>query len=621
MNPQQPRQGQLSLGLEGQQPSHEMAATLLQSLGIVVRYVDSQEGVDAAIAEIQGASGPIGLDLETAPLPAYAGDPRAGLDPLRSRIRLAQFYAGATNCWVVDVDKVGSSALAPFMELTLVAHNASFEMVHLLASGLEPKHLGCTLLADNALRGGMTSLADLAKRKLEWNLEKELQLSDWNASQLDESQLAYAALDAVAVRYLAMAMAAELRGSSARPAYQLMRDALPAVARLELAGIAFDLESHEDLIQRWQDALETAQDELRLLLGPHLDPASPTQLGSWLAENLDTQTLEEWPRTKTGRLRTAAAILSRHPDHPLVAPLLAHKDAAGRLASFGPAFREWIHPETGRIHAHYRLGATPSGRMAAMRPNMQNPPREQAFRALFKAPEGRSMIVADYSQIELRVAALVANDTRMLEAYARGEDLHRATAAAITGLSLTEISPEQRQLAKAVNFGLLFGQGARGLAAYARSSYGVAMSEAEAKAARQAFFDAWPELAAWQRQTGRSAERNGYVTTPAGRRIDLRRGGREVHYTEALNVPIQGGAAEVLMAALAYLLPILRSGRAVLVNVVHDELVLEADAKEAQDVSLEVEEAMIAAMLNIFPEAPTVDLVDAGIGPSWADAK
>ncbi|MFT4572682.1 MAG: DNA polymerase-1 [Hyphomicrobiaceae bacterium] len=621
MSPSNFDDAQLSFGLNEHQRAHESAAALLASEGVRVVLVRNTGDAELAFRDLAEADGPIGLDLETAATPRYRSDPRAGLDPLRSRIRLAQFYGGASTCWVFDFDAVPPSILAPAMELTMVAHNAAFETVHLLAAGLRPQRLGCTLLAENALNGGLVSLANLAKQRLQWTISKELQQSDWSAVKLSDGQLAYAALDAVCVQRLATAMADELRSSPAQRTYRLMRDALPTIAHMELGGIAFDLEGHEQLVERWRHALGTAEDELRLLLGDRIDFGSSTQLADWLSRNLDSETLAAWPKTKTGRLRTAAGTLARYPDHPLVAPLLAHREASVRLSSFGPGFAEWVNPETRRIHANYRVGATPSGRMASMRPNLQNPPREHAFRALFHAPQGRSLVVADYSQIELRVAALLSGDRLMLQAYERGEDLHRATAAAITGLPIAEIDAEARQLAKAVNFGLLFGQGARGLAAYARSSYGVAMTEAQATIARQAFFDTWPELAAWQRKVGRDAERTGTVTTPGGRPINLRRGGREVHYTEALNTPVQGGAAEILMAALGRLRPLLEHGRAMLVNVVHDELVLEVDDESAAEIAAEVEDAMINGMLDIFPAAPTVGLVEAGIGATWADAK
>ncbi len=615
------KSSQLSLQLGEGRGAHPEATALLRAQGIEIVTVRDAEKLASAVTELHAGQRPVGFDLETAPLARYRDDDAAGLDPLRSRIRLAQFYGGGPRCWILDLDALPASVLEAFLDLPLVAHNAAFEAAHLAAAGLDAAELGCTLLAHNALVGGYAGLAELAQERLGWKLSKELQRSDWARAELSPEQLAYAALDAVCARALAVDMSEELRASPARKVYRLMRDAVPVVARMELAGMPFDRAAHGLLVQSWERALGRAEDELRLVLGASVDPSSSSQLAAWLEHTLDAETLAAWPRTATGRLRTAASALARFPSHPAIAPLVAHREAAVRLASFGRSFAEWIHPETGRIHARYRLGATPSGRMASMKPNLQNPPRDSAFRALFRAPEGRAMVVADYSQIELRVAALLSRDPGMAAAYSRGEDLHSATAAAITGAPLSSITAHERQLAKAVNFGLLFGQGARGLAAYAHSSYGVEMSIKQAEAARRAFFAAWPGLARWQRETGHAAERREEARTPCGRRIDHGPHGRTLFYTEALNLPVQGGAAEVLMAALVRLAPLVKSERARLVNVVHDELVLEAPLAEAEDIATEVEEAMIQGMLDVFPQAPVIGLAEAGVGLSWAEAK
>lgn len=620
------RPGQLKLDLGGGSTGQDAAAFQVASKrlsdeGIRIVVVETQDQLDTAHRALQQAQGPIGFDIETASLPEFQGDPQAGLDPYRSRIRLAQFYGGGDAAYVVDLDRVALPRVSPLLELPLVAHNALFELGHLLHARLPPAHLGCTMLAANALDGGMSSLADLAARELGWKLDKTQQTSDWASETLTPGQVAYAALDAVAAKYLADHMAPRLRQAAHFRCYRLMRDALPTIAQLQLAGIGFDTDAHAELVETWGASAARAAEDLAVLLGPGVAAASGSQLAAWLSTHLDPETLENWPRTATGRLRTTAWALERHPDHPLVEPLLRHREAAVRLSSFGHSFASHVHPVTDRIHANFRLGATPSGRMACFRPNLQNPPRDPAFRDLFVAEEGNLLIVADYAQIELRVAAEVAQDRAMLQAYRRGEDLHRATAAAITGTPIDRIDAQARQLAKAVNFGLLYGQGAKGLASYARSSYGVAMSEADAARARQAFFDAWPDLARWQRSSAQAAQRNGFVETVGGRTIQLARGDRPVAYTEALNLPIQGGAAEVLLAALARLQPLLTDGSTRLVNVVHDELVLEAPANRAAEVAAGVEEAMRQGMLDLFPEAATTDLVEAGIGPSWGQAK
>jgi DNA polymerase I len=227
--------------------------------------------------------------------------------------------------------------------------------------------------------------------------------------------------------------------------------------------------------------------------------------------------------------------------------------------------------------------------------------------------------VADYSQIELRVAALVSQDPAMLAAYDAGEDLHRKTAAAVLGVDPATVTKGQRQMAKAINFGLLFGMSAKSLRGYAQNNYGVAMSETEANKARSAFFAAYPGLSQWQTRTRKAAERAGQVRTPGGRVRPL--DGNRALATESLNTPIQGGAAECLLAALADLEPRLEALGAALVNVIHDEMVVECNPDRVADVSAAVEAAMTAGFLVIFPDGSTRDMVEAHSGPNWAAAK
>jgi DNA polymerase-1 len=209
----------------------------------------------------------------------------------------------------------------------------------------------------------------------------------------------------------------------------------------------------------------------------------------------------------------------------------------------------------------------------------------------------------------------------MLQAYARGEDIHRKTAAALAGVRLKEVTPEQRQAAKAVNFGLLYGQGPKGLARYAKTNYGVDMSEKEAREAREAFFQTYPGLRRWQTETARQAEGSNRVVTPGGRIRDFAREERGYQYTEALNTPVQGGAAEVLLATLPKLDKYLEGLDAKLVNIVHDEIVLEVAEQDAERAKQAVEKAMVEGMLAMFPNASTVGLVEAKAGANWAEVK
>ena len=233
------------------------AGRWLEQAGVSVRYVADGAQLERALSELAALSdngGPWGLDIETMPLPAFTRDSKAGLDPWRSSIRLAQVYPGGATCYVFDVAALGLSPLAELLQArTLVAHNAGFEWKHLLHSGAAPTRLGCTLLMANALRGDRPGLAALAAETLGWQLDKALQVSDWGGS-LSAAQLDYAALDAVAAYRLARELSGRLKDTGRGRCYALMRDAQAAIARLERAGCPFDVAAHTALLAQWQGA-------------------------------------------------------------------------------------------------------------------------------------------------------------------------------------------------------------------------------------------------------------------------------------------------------------------------------------------------------------------------------
>ncbi len=196
---------------------------------------------------------------------------------------------------------------------------------------------------------------------------------------------------------------------------------------------------------------------------------------------------------------TREATLSGHRDHPLVAKLLQYRQAAKRASTYGKEWTEYLNPATSRIHPSWQQIGTETGRMACRKPNLQQVPRDPALRRAFRAPEGRVLLKADFSQIELRIAAAIAREGRMLGAFGEGKDLHALTAALVLGKPLEEVGKEDRQLAKALNFGLLYGLGAEGLRRYALTAYGVKMAPEEAQRLREAFFRAYPALKRWHR--------------------------------------------------------------------------------------------------------------------------
>ncbi len=287
----------------------------------------------------------------------------------------------------------------------------------------------------------------------------------------------------------------------------------------------------------------------------------------------------------------------------------------GLANTYGTAWLDNNYQEDGRIYASWRQLRAATGRMACDHPNLQNLPRSGPLRSYIRAPEGRLFVIADYSQIELRIAAKISEDKEMLSAYAEGRDLHMLTAQNLT--SHEEVSKDERKLAKAVNFGLLYGMGTKGLQSYALRSYGVEMSLEEATLYRRRFFETYPSLKRWHDDERRAWHRGETETrTLTGRRrMDVER------LTDRLNAPVQGTAADGLKLALAFLWE--RRDEcpgAVPILVCHDEVVVECDKDQGEEIKRWLEKAMIEGMdavVNGTGALPVPIEVEARIAGSW----
>jgi DNA polymerase-1 len=294
-------------------------------------------------------------------------------------------------------------------------------------------------------------------------------------------------------------------------------------------------------------------------------------------------------------------------DHPLAGLLREHRRASQLVKAFG---RKWLDfTSGGRVYAGWVQLGTAAGRSSCKLPNLQQVPRDARYRRCFRAPEGRILVKADYGQLQLRIAARIAGDKRMLDAYGRGEDLHTLTAMSITGKS--EVTKAERQTAKAVNFGLLFGLGARGLQSYARGEYGLDLTLDEAARYRQAFFATYPGLQRWHRTATAATAKE--CRTLAGRRRLLH---DKTPYTHRLNTPVQGTEADGAKLAMALLWERREQcPGAVPVLAVHDEIVVEADAAQADAAAAWLKAAMVDAMAPLL--APVPCEVEVKVGPTW----
>jgi DNA polymerase I len=592
-------------------------------------YIDDPADARRFVLQLSRSKNIIAIDIETyGSLEVLALDlpkpmkKQCGLDPHLSLIRTVQIYPGGDTVYVFDVKALGLDILQPLWEKTFIAHNALFELKHLIHKGAFPRRIGCTMLQANVLFGGLRSLKDLAKEVLNIELSKEQQVSDWSAETLTQEQIEYAALDAVVTRVLFEKQYALIKERNLISIYGLMRDAQPAIAKLELDGVYLNRQEHSGIVDQWRQEFAALETNLRTIIGD-INPNSPHQIAAWLEQNLPEKILYKWPKTEKGLLKSDIKTLLLYSQLDVVRPQVAYKEMAKLLSSYGDNFAARISPVTDRIHAHFQLAGAATGRFTCRDPNVQNIPRDKKFRALFCAPAGRKLVVADFSQLELRVAALLSEDPVMLQIYQTGEDLHRKTAAAVLGIDQTDVTKEQRQMAKAVNFGFLFGQKARGFVRYAKTTYGVEMTENEASNAKSVFLKTYERLAVWQQQTIMESRLYNRVRTKTGRVRDFSREKVGNQDGEALNTPVQGSAAEILTASLIRLDKSLEGKDAKIVNIIHDEIVVETQSEISEEVKFILENCMVEGFLDIFPSAkPYIkDLVEAHVGDNWADAK
>ena len=369
-------------------------------------------------------------------------------------------------------------------------------------------------------------------------------------------------------------------------------------------------------------------------------PAHAGAIEALLELLLTEQERSGWPRTKkAGRLSARRADLASAADaYPLLRILIEVGIIDKQINTFGAGLAAQVSPVTGRIHASYRVASTKSGRASCNHPNLQNVPDQQrisdmvSFRTLFRARPGYVFVVGDWSAMEMRAAAVIADDRAMIQVFEDGLDPHDLTAMKMLDLrrdeweALTkEERSQHRKRAKAVNFGRLFGQGAEGLVKAAREQYGVIIDLVTAKAWIETFKRTYPDYTRWCSRFANACQRSGEI--PIGRD-----GGRvhEIHwnpegyrYTQCLNLPIQGICADIAMLALAmidrWLFEAGIDGGPV--AWLHDEIVLEVPVAEADKAALLLRRAMTEAFLETLPGAPTRGLVEPTIGRTWAEAK
>lgn len=397
---------------------------------------------------------------------------------------------------------------------------------------------------------------------------------------------------------------------------------IPVLGAMEMEGIKLDVPALKTMSEELNTDLIRLQSEIKELAGVEFNIQSPKQLGDVLFDHLKID--EKAKRTgKTKQYKTGEEVLSKLVNkHPIVSKILDYRSVQKLKSTYVDTLPELLNETTGKIHTTYNQAVAATGRLSSDKPNLQNIPiRTERGREIRKAFIPRSddfvLLAADYSQVELRIIAALSKDGPMIEAFKQNQDIHAATAAKVFGVNLEEVDRDMRSKAKAVNFGLMYGQSAFGLA----DNLGI--SRTEARDIIDEYFKQFPTIRAYMDQNIQFAKQNGYVETIMGRRRylrDINSNNQTVRgYAErnAINAPIQGSAADIIKVAMINVHEEMekRNLKSKLLLQVHDELVFDAHKDELDELKAMVGEKMVGAV-NL--EVPMV--VDMGVGKNWLEA-
>ncbi|EHH0750836.1 TPA: DNA polymerase I [Vibrio vulnificus] len=512
-----------------------------------------------------------------------------------------------------------------------VGQNLKYDASVLARYGIEMKGIKHdTMLASYVYNsvGGKHDMDSLALRFLQHSCISFEQLAGKGKNQLTFNQIdlneaaVYAAEDADVTLRLHNRLFANIEQDEKLNAiYQEIEVPLvPVLSRMERTGVLIDDMKLSAQSQEIAVRLGELEQKAYEIAGQPFNMNSPKQLQTILFEQMGLPVIKKTP---SGTPSTAEEVLQELAlDYPLPSVIMEYRGLAKLKSTYTDKLPKMINPHTGRVHTSYHQAVTATGRLSSTDPNLQNIPirneEGRRIRQAFVAPHGYKILAVDYSQIELRIMAHLSGDQALLDAFQQGKDIHAATAAEIMGVSIEQVSSEQRRRAKAVNFGLIYGMSAFGLAKQ------LGIPRGEAQTYMDKYFERYPGVMQYMEDTRSNASQHGYVETIFGRRLHLpeitsrnvmRRKAAE---RAAINAPMQGTAADIIKKAMLLVDQWIQeegNGRVKLLMQVHDELVFEVEESCLTEIESKVQQLMeSAAQLNV----PLV--AEAGHGDNWDQA-
>ncbi len=592
----------------------------------------AREQLDAWIAKLHRA-GEFALDTET-----------DSLDPMRANLvgisfavetgraaylPLGHDYPGAP----AQLDRAAAlAALKPLLEdagRRKLGQHGKYDLHVFRRHGVDVRgYADDTMLESFVLNSSQRHDMDsLAQRLLGYETIPYEAVAGKGAKQIPFSAVAiddatrYAAEDADITLRLHRVLAPKL---AAEPSLEgVYRDIemplVPVLERIEANGVKIDADELRRQTADLSRRMLAAQQKATELAGRSFNLDSPKQLQALLFDELKLPALVKTPKGQPSTNEEALEAIADQHELPRV--ILEYRGLAKLRSTYTEKLPEMVNPHTGRVHTSYHQAGAATGRLASSDPNLQNIPIRtedgRRIRKAFVAPEGRRIVACDYSQIELRIMAHLSEDAGLLAAFAAGADIHRATASEVFGRRLEDVTPNERRAAKAINFGLMYGMSAFGLA----RNLGIGRGEAQEYIAT--YFSRYPGVRDFMERTRQQARDQGFVETVFGRRLYLEyiqrgtQGQRAGAERAAINAPMQGTAADIIKRAMVDIDAWLagQGGRALMILQVHDELVFEADAGFVDTLLGEVPARMAAAAELRVPL-----VVDSGLGDNWEEA-
>ena len=524
-------------------------------------------------------------------------------------------------------------ALKPFLEsdeIPKIGHNLKYDRHILQNAGIDLKGtLLDTMLFSYVNNSTITrhNLDAVSKRYLNINPTSYEDVAGKGAKQIPFSEVSidvasdYASEDAdISLKlYEHIEPLVQKEAKLAKLYSEIEGPLIYTLGDIERNGVLIDSEKLSQQSKELEAKILKLESQVQKNAGEDFNLGSPKQLQEILYEKLGLPVIKKTPK---GQPSTSEAVLQElSMDFPIVHDILSYRAISKLKSTYTDKLPKMINSNTGRVHTSYHLAVTATGRLSSSDPNLQNIPirseEGRRIREAFIAPEGYKILAADYSQIELRIMAHLSKDQGLMDAFAKGQDIHQATAAEIFSINIDDVTPNQRRSAKAINFGLIYGMSAFGL------SKQLQITRAEAQNYIEQYFERYPGVKNYMDETKSSAKQNGYVETVLGRRLylaDIESSNyqrRQYAERSAINAPMQGTAADLIKMAMTDLHSKIRNESldAKIIMQVHDELVIEVNENQLDELS----DLTVNIMADIFKL--DVDLkVDADIGNNWDEA-